>query len=57
MAPSTGEGRRMIAGGGVTLDRRKVTDPRAEVDASPGQTFLIQAGKRRYLLVRIAETA
>jgi tyrosyl-tRNA synthetase len=57
MAPSTGEGRRMIAGGGVTLDQVKVTDPRAEVDASPGQTFLLQAGKRRYLRVRIADSA
>jgi tyrosyl-tRNA synthetase len=57
MAPSAGEARRLIASGGITVDKVKVTDPRAVVAAEPGRTYLLRVGKRRYLKVRIGSPA
>ena len=51
---SNGEGRRLIEGGGVTIDDVKVSDPNHELDLgalSPGRAIVIKAGKRRYLKV------
>lgn len=51
---SNGEGRRLIQGGGVTIDDIKVSDPNHELDLSalsPGKGIIIKAGKRRYLKV------
>ena len=45
MCPSTSEARRLIAGGGVSVDRRKVTDPAVKV--RPADGMVIQVGKRR----------
>jgi len=53
LAPSAGEARRLMAGGGITVDEVKITDPRAEVAAETGRTYLVQVGKRRYVRVRI----
>lgn len=43
--PSTSEGRRLIAGGGVLVDQQKVTDPQLQLDPRDG--LLVQVGKRR----------
>ena len=45
MCPSTGEGRRMICGGGVYIDQQRVTDPQAKF--SPADGMIVQVGKRR----------
>ncbi|MCG8404913.1 MAG: tyrosine--tRNA ligase [Phycisphaerales bacterium] len=45
MAPSTSEARRLISGGGVSVDREKVTDPTATV--TPEEGMIVQVGKRR----------
>ena len=47
MASSKSEARRLIAGDGVTLDGRKVSDPYEVVTPLPGGSVL-QVGKRRF---------
>jgi tyrosyl-tRNA synthetase len=57
LASSASEARRLITGGGVTVDKAKITDPRAEIEAEPGRIYDLQVGKRRFLRVRIGEPA
>jgi tyrosyl-tRNA synthetase len=53
LAPSTSEARRLIEGGGVTVDDVRVDDPKAELAAEPGRAYVLKVGKRKYLRVRI----
>jgi tyrosyl-tRNA synthetase len=46
---TNGEARRLIQGGGVKIDRKKITDVNAEVEIQDG--ILVQAGKRKFLKV------
>ena len=43
--PSSSEARRLISGGGVSVDRQKVLDPKAVVTPTDG--MIVQVGKRR----------
>ena len=55
--PSKGEARKMVQGGGVSLNKEKITDPAATIDASAllGRKYLhIQKGKKNHFLL-IAE--
>ena len=55
--PSKGECRKMVQGGGVSLNKEKVTDPMRPViggDLIAGKYLLVQRGKKNYYLV-IAE--
>ncbi len=55
--PSKGEARKMIQGGGVSLNKEKLTDPAATIDASSllgGKYLHIQKGKKNHFLI-IAE--
>jgi len=45
LAPSTSEARRLIQGGGVSVDQRKISDPQAKV--KPAEGMLVQVGKRK----------
>ncbi len=52
--PSKGEARKMVQGGGVSLNKQKVTDPAMTVDATMllnGKYLLAQRGKRNYYLI------
>ncbi|MCH5329696.1 MAG: tyrosine--tRNA ligase [Alistipes sp.] len=52
--PSKGECRKMIQGGGVSLNKEKVTDPMRTVaadDLIAGKYLLVQRGKKNYYLV------
>jgi tyrosyl-tRNA synthetase len=51
MVNSRGEARRLIRGGGVSIDGVKVTDEDLELTLKNGQ--MIKAGKRRYLKIKI----
>ncbi len=54
LTKSNGEGRRLIEGGGVSVDDGKITDPNYELDLCPvagGKAVVIKAGKRRYLKI------
>ena len=50
---SKGEARKMIQGGGVSVNKNKVEDANAEVDFSllQGKYILVQRGKKNYYLV------
>ena len=55
--PSKGECRKMVQGGGVSLNREKIADPMrptTEADLIAGKYLLVQRGKKNYYLV-IAE--
>ncbi|MFQ5501562.1 MAG: tyrosine--tRNA ligase [Phycisphaerae bacterium] len=45
LCTSTSDGRRLIAGGGVSVDREKATDPKGSV--RPADGMIVQVGKRR----------
>jgi tyrosyl-tRNA synthetase len=45
LAKSKGEATRLIRGGGVYLDERRISDPQEEVELAPG--MLLRVGKRR----------
>ncbi|MBO7544420.1 MAG: tyrosine--tRNA ligase, partial [Bacteroidales bacterium] len=54
--PSKGEARNMIKGGGVSINKDKVTDFTAEItpaDIIDGKYILIQRGKKNYFIVNI----
>jgi len=52
-AASNSEARRLIAGGAVSLDGQKVTDPNAEVEVKEGQ--VLKVGKLRFARIHIEE--
>ena len=52
--PSKGEARKMIAGGGVSLNKAKITDPNitiGEESLLQDKYVLVQRGKKNYHLV------
>jgi tyrosyl-tRNA synthetase len=51
LATSKGEARRLIEGGGVSVDNKRVEDPKMEVKLS-GKSVLLQVGKRKFLNVK-----
>ncbi len=52
LASSNSDARRLIAQGAVTVDDERVDDPKAELDASPGKSYVIKVGKRRFARVK-----
>lgn len=53
--PSKGEARKMVQGGGVSINRKKVEDAQSTVDSSlllHGQYMLVQKGKKHFYLVK-----
>ncbi len=54
--PSKGECRKMIQGGGVSLDKEKVADPMQQVSEAgliAGKYLLVQRGKKNYYLITV----
>ncbi|MEK6642447.1 MAG: tyrosine--tRNA ligase [Planctomycetota bacterium] len=51
LAPSTSEGRRLIEGGGVSINQQRATDP--QVKLTPSDDMLIQVGKRKAAKISI----
>ncbi|WP_258104970.1 tyrosine--tRNA ligase [Marinoscillum sp. MHG1-6] len=53
--PSKGEARKMIKGGGVSINKGKITDPNAEVafDLLQDKYLLAQKGKKNYYLIKV----
>jgi tyrosyl-tRNA synthetase len=53
--PSKGEARKMIQGGGVSLNKEKISDPQLRVDKSlllHAKYILVQKGKKNYYLIK-----
>ncbi len=56
---SKGEARRMVSGGGVSINKRKITGPEqriSKVDFINNKYLLIQKGKKNYYLIRVKES-
>jgi tyrosyl-tRNA synthetase len=53
--PSKGEARKMILGGGVSINKEKVSDPQAPLAYGllQGKYLLVQKGKKNYAIVEI----
>jgi len=53
--PSKGEARKMILGGGVSINKEKVEDPQSPVNYSllQGKYLLVQKGKKNYVIVEV----
>jgi tyrosyl-tRNA synthetase len=53
--PSKGEARKMIQGGGVSINKEKVADPQAQLAFGllQGKYLLVQKGKKNYVIVEI----
>jgi tyrosyl-tRNA synthetase len=57
LAPSKGEARRLIEGGGIYLQNVRVTDARRVLsisDAIEGQAFVLRKGQKDYRLVKVS---
>ena len=55
--PSKGECRKLVQGGGVSLNKEKVADPMravTEADLLAGKYLLVQKGKKNYYLILVA---
>jgi tyrosyl-tRNA synthetase len=52
LAASGGEVKRLCAGGGVTIDGNKVTDPNLQI--TPANEMIIQVGKRKFAKIKTA---
>jgi tyrosyl-tRNA synthetase len=56
LAPSKGEAKRLVQGGGVAVNNRRVSDPRQPISGSDlidGQVLLLRKGAKNYHLIRI----
>jgi tyrosyl-tRNA synthetase len=51
LAPSRAEAERLIKQGGVEIDGERVDDVRKEMDLSKPGTFLVRAGKKKFLRI------
>jgi tyrosyl-tRNA synthetase len=55
--PSKGEARRMILGGGVSINKMKVDDPTVAISFPllQGKYLLVQKGKKNYVIIEITQ--
>ena len=52
-APSNSEARRLVEGGAVEINEKKINDYKLKVNLKPGEEFVLKAGKRRFAKVKI----
>jgi tyrosyl-tRNA synthetase len=55
---SKGEARRMVAGGGVSINKQKLSGPEQRItgaDFINNKYLLVQKGKKNYYLIRVKE--
>jgi tyrosyl-tRNA synthetase len=50
---SISEARRLIEQGGIRIDRERVEDPNRTLRLQPGQTLLVQKGRREFRLIEV----
>ena len=55
--PSKGEARKMILGGGVSINKEKVEDPQGPVAYTllQGKYLLVQKGKKNYVIIEVVD--
>jgi tyrosyl-tRNA synthetase len=54
MVASNGEGSRLIIGGGVSIDGEKVSDAKLKIDLTAGKSFVVKAGKKKFVKIVVA---
>ncbi len=52
LTASKGEARRLITGGGARVDGAAASDDQQRIDAQPGRTVKLSAGRKRHALIR-----
>ena len=53
LAPSSSEARRLIEGGAVEKEGQKITDSDMKVSLKKGDSFVLKAGKRRFVRIKV----
>lgn len=53
LATSNSEGRRLIEGKAVERDGEKILDPQLKVDLTTGESFVLKAGKKKFVRVQV----
>jgi len=53
LTPSTGEARRLIQGGGIQVNSKKVTDVDLKLQLKSNEEYLLQVGKRKFLKIKV----
>lgn len=53
LTASNGEATRLITGGGVQIDQQKISDPKLKLDLKSGESFVIKAGKKKFVKIVI----
>ncbi len=53
LATSNGEARRLIEGKAVEKDGEKILDPQMKLDLLAGQSFVLKAGKKKFVRVQV----
>lgn len=51
MAQTNSEASRLIEGGAVSIDNEKVTNPKFKMDLISGRSFVIKAGKKKFIKI------
>lgn len=54
MVPSTSEARRLVKGQAVELKGEKVADPQLKLSLKSGDEFVLKAGKKRFVKVKVS---
>lgn len=50
---SNSEATRLITGGGVAIDQQKISDAKLKMDLKKGESFILRAGKKKFVKVRV----
>jgi tyrosyl-tRNA synthetase len=51
LTSSNSEASRLITGGGVQIDQQKISDPKLKLDLTAGNSFVIKAGKKKFVKI------
>ncbi|MEK6628489.1 MAG: tyrosine--tRNA ligase, partial [Bdellovibrionota bacterium] len=51
LTASNGEATRLIVGGGVQIDKQKISDAKLKLDLRAGQNVIIKAGKKKFIKI------
>lgn len=54
LVETNSEASRLIAGGGVSIDQDKVSDPKLKLKLTAGQSFILKAGKKKFSKVVVS---
>lgn len=51
LTASNGEATRLVTGGGVSIDQDKISDPKLKLDLKAGSSFVLRAGKKKFVKI------